>query len=139
MTEETLYWITRMDEIKNSLSYITVFFVIVIVISLISFVISYIGKCVEEKYRSKEYLKNDEDYILACKINKTATIILLLCIPLWFITFTTNTLTPTTKDYVAIKIVPAIVNNEKLKNISNDFVDVAEQWLKDLKETKNIH
>lgn len=139
MTEQTLYWITRVDEIKSSLSCITVFLGICNILTLVAFIISYLIKSVNEKYRSPQYLNHDEDYILNCKINKTAKISLLLCIPLWFITFTTNTLTPTTKDYVAIKIVPAIVNNEKLKNISNDFVDVAEQWLKDLKQTRNIH
>jgi hypothetical protein len=47
---------------------------------------------------------------------------------------------PTTREMAAIKVVPALASPEnckKLKTISSDILDVAADWLKDIKGKKN--
>jgi len=39
---------------------------------------------------------------------------------------------PTTKDLVAIKLIPAIVNNEDVQGVGVEFIDLAKDWLKEL-------
>ena len=139
MSEQVMYWITRADEIKNSLGCINTLFCVTSVLSFVGFLISTMIKMANEFGRNPEYLKTYDDYLIACALKKIFIRIFIVAFSVLSISFTTNTFIPTTKDYVAIKVIPAIINNEKLKNISTNFVDLAEKWLKDLKETKNIH
>ena len=48
-----------------------------------------------------------------------------------------RTFTPTTKEMIAIKVIPqmASVNNvEKIKDISKDMLDITAEWLKDMRK-----
>lgn len=48
-------------------------------------------------------------------------------------------ITPSSKTLVAMYVLPAIVNNERVQNISVDLMKLAEKWVKDQlgeKETK---
>ncbi len=44
--------------------------------------------------------------------------------------------TPTTNEMAAIKIIPRIANNEDVQGISREVVDLAKDWLKELKPKK---
>ncbi len=46
-------------------------------------------------------------------------------------------LTPSTKEMVAILIVPRIVNNEKVHEIPSKVLDLATEWLEELKPNKD--
>ena len=48
---------------------------------------------------------------------------------------------PSTKEMIAIYVVPKIVNSENVQNIGNEFYEVAVDWLKEMKPAsvkKNI-
>lgn len=45
--------------------------------------------------------------------------------------------TPTTKEYAAIKIIPAIVNNETITEESKEIYDLAKQWLKEASKDRS--
>ena len=48
-----------------------------------------------------------------------------------------RTFTPTTKEMIAIKVIPQIAsteNVEKIKDISKDMLDITADWLKDMRK-----
>ena len=48
-----------------------------------------------------------------------------------------RTFTPTTKEMIAIKVIPQIANVEnveKIKDISKDMLDITSDWLKDMRK-----
>ena len=48
-----------------------------------------------------------------------------------------RTFTPTTKEMIAIKVIPQITsvdNVEKIKDVSKDMLDVTAEWLKDMRK-----
>ena len=67
---------------------------------------------------------------IACKVWIPAFCIALVC------SFA-RMFTPTTKEMVAIKVIPQITsvdNVEKIKDISKDMLDVTAEWLKDMRK-----
>ena len=45
--------------------------------------------------------------------------------------------TPTTKEMIAIKVIPQIASTEnvdKIKGISKDMLDITAEWLKDMRK-----
>ena len=67
---------------------------------------------------------------IACKVWIPAFCIAIVC-------SLTRTFTPTTKEMIAIKVIPqmASVNNvEKIKDISKDMLDITADWLKDMRK-----
>ena len=125
LTETTMYWITRIDYLLNTVNGICMLGTLVSLIAGISLAICLIVKAV--------CAADDEDYIIASKISSIARRLLIAAAAVATLAQAAWVFIPSTKDYIAIKVVPAIVNNEKLQNISTEFVDVAEQWLKDMK------
>lgn len=55
---------------------------------------------------------------------------------LGFFLLMASTMTPSTKDMAAILIVPRIVNNEKVQEIPSKVLDLATEWLEELKPNK---
>ena len=45
-------------------------------------------------------------------------------------------LTPSTKEICATLLIPAIVNNEKVQGLGEEFYDLAKEWMQELKPTK---
>ena len=86
-----------------------------------------------EHFNSPGYV--DSDYAIAtsmCKVTKKIAIVATCaCIALHFI----KTFVPTTKEYAAMYVVPKIVNNEDTKEICNSVVDIAKDWLVEIKKS----
>lgn len=40
---------------------------------------------------------------------------------------------PNTEEMAAIKVIPMIVNNDNVQNVSKEIIDLSKQWLEDLK------
>ena len=56
--------------------------------------------------------------------------------PMWIILFTLISpliFIPTTKEMCAIKIIPRVVNNEKVQELPEKFVELANEWVEELK------
>ena len=113
MTGWEIYWITRLDGIRILAG------VSIIVIFAIS-VIYMIFK--DDEYR---YGKKEKEY--------TAFLwkYLKKILPVFMIPILLLVLTPTTKEMFAIKILPKIINNEKLQELPDLGLDYMKQWLKE--------
>ena len=131
MTESMIYWITRLDGIH---SFFLGLQVISMILTAFGIAISLTTACLKASAELDE--SSDEvriyDYVfkLALKVLIPAFCIAMTC-------SLTRTFMPTTKEMIAIKVIPQIanVNNaEKIKDISDDMLDITTGWLKDMRK-----
>lgn len=135
MTETMIYWITRLDEICKFCD----------VVQTIALVFTVIGMCILLATSILKHTSESEEDVkiangvckMSCKIWIPALCVALIC------SFA-RIFTPTSREMVAIKVIPQIanVNNvEKVKDLSKDMVDVATKWLNDMQnkfDTKQV-
>ena len=136
ITQNVMYWITRLDGIRDflhSFDVLTIALFIVAVscfaiaglisISILDYSCAPISETVEtEEYKIVKHIKT-----LSCKI---AFCILL---PINIVISLAYALTPSTKEFCAIKIVPAIMNNAKVQEFSDELYRLGVDWLKELR------
>ena len=131
MTESMIYWITRLDGIHGFCYGIQTIAVVFAIVGITAAIISVCIKITSEAEGS------DDDARIASSICKIAC-------KLWIPTFCiamafslARTFTPTTKEMIAIKVIPQIAsteNVEKIKDISKDMLDITADWLKDMRK-----
>ena len=131
MTESMIYWITRLDGIH---SFFLGLQVISTILTAVGITIALTTVCIKASADLGE--SSDEvrihDYV--CKLA------LKVLIPAFCIAMTcslTRTFMPTTKEMIAIKVIPQIasVNNEKkIKDNSEDMLDITTVRLKDMRK-----
>ena len=131
MTESMIYWITRLDEIREfclGLQNIsTVFAVIGIIATLVT---TYLKATAESEGCDVDARTVDNIRKFALKVFIPAFCIATLC-------SLARTFTPTTKEMIAIKVIPQIArvdNVEKIKDISKDMLDITVDWFKDMQK-----
>lgn len=120
ITESSMYWLTRMDYICHAL---------VVILAISGFTIGIVSFAIAMTYNSYEEKAN-----AVCKhVIIPAFIVLILA-------SVGRIFTPTTKELAVIKVVPAIANNETLREDAGELYTLAKEWLKDtLKvETKPV-
>jgi len=138
MTESTIYWITRLDEVKSFCTGFQIVFSVAVVLGVLLAIITY---CMKMGIKAEGYRGYEEssDYKMVsslcgfgCKIAIPAFILAVTC-------SLAGTLLPTTKEMIAIKVIPQIVDTEsagKIKNISKDMIDVAADWLDEMRRSR---
>lgn len=138
MTESTMYWLTRLD---HAYSFLTCFGCLLGIIGLLAVTVSIVTWVVRNAnahYNTENHV--DLDWKIANDVLKIARSIAILAVLLCLIVESVKVFIPTTREMAAIKVVPALAspeNCQKLKTISSDILDVAADWLKDIKGKKN--
>lgn len=130
MTESTMYWITRFDGINHFFNGIEALGIMATLVAFIALVISYIIMAIE---RSEGYTETNSDYVIAKRVNWTSLRVFVPAIAIAVLSAFVQVFVPTTNEMIAIKVIPAVAASEqasKLKDISNDALDVASAWLK---------
>ena len=126
MTETMIYWITRLDGICNFCDVIQTIAIVFTVIGMIILLAASILKHISE---SEEDVKIANGLCkMSCKFWIPALCVALICS--FVLIFT-----PTSREMVAIKVIPQIAstnNIEKIKGISKDLFDITANWLKDI-------
>lgn len=107
ITETTLYWITRLDNIN---AFLCVFLFLSILAAAGTLVVWIHPDCTGDEQR----------------IGKLG---FLLVIPFVFVFSLGLVLLPTTKEMCAIKVIPALVNNEKIQGIGDKALTLANEWM----------
>ena len=134
MNETTMYWITRLDGIRSLLDGLGVLCGVVSVLGALFWVVAASVRKANELYNLDDHV--DSYWAQANAIANTAKPFALWGLALWTALSVAHVFIPTTREMVAIKVVPEIASPEmceKLKDVSSDFVDVAAEWLKDVK------
>ena len=130
MTESMIYWITRLDGIHGFCFGIQTFGVLFTILGVIvAIAATCVGVAAEEDGDDDARVANGICKI-ACKVWIPAFCIAIMC-------SLARTFMPTTKEMIAIKVIPQIanVNNiEKIKDISKDMLDITSDWLKDMRK-----
>lgn len=129
MTESMIYWITRLDGIHGFCFGIQT---IAVISTVIGAIVAFVALCIKV---SLEESNDDARFAsgickIACKVWIPAFCIAIMC-------SLARTFMPTTKEMIAIKVIPQIanVNNiEKIKDISKDMLDITSDWLKDMRK-----
>ena len=115
ITESTLYWITRLDNFNIMFSAMLVIFAFAALISMLIMV---------------DNNAREEERCFAKRI------FAFLAIPLFFVSVLGLIFVPTTKEMCAIKVIPAIVQNEKIQGLGEKALTLTEAWLDELKPSK---
>ena len=131
MTESMIYWITRLDGIHGFCFGIQTIAVISTIIGAIAALVSGGLKAASEADGSEDEAKISASICrVSCKVWIPAFCIAMVC-------SLARTFTPTTKEMIAIKVIPQIANVEnveKIKDISKDMLDITSDWLKDMRK-----
>ena len=131
MTESMIYWITRLDGIHGFCYGIQT---IAVISTIIGAIVALVAVCIKV---SSEVEESNDDARIASSICKIACKVWIptFCIAMAF--SLARTFMPTTKEMIAIKVIPQIAsteNVEKIKDISKDMLDITSDWLKDMRK-----
>ena len=121
ITTWQMYWLTRMD----SLGFL---FGVPAIIGLIAGTICIIMMAM---IRGSNY-RSEGDEKTAANCQKIGFKVFSIAIPLFII----SCFIPTTKEMAAILIVPRVLNNEKVQELPNNVLDLANEWMKELVKEK---
>ena len=126
-----IYWITRLDGIRGfcyGIQAITVFFAILGIVAAIAAACIRVGA--EEE-------GSDDDARIASGICKIACKVWIPAFCIAMVCSFARMFTPTTKEMIAIKVIPQVTsvdNVEKIKDVSKDMLDITAEWLKDMRK-----
>ena len=130
MTESMIYWITRLDGIHEFYHGI---YAIAAVFAVLSAIVAFSGAFIKAMYGEEP----NEDARTAVRVCKLSFKVLIPAICIATMCSLAKTFTPTTKEMIAIKVIPQIANAEnvdKIKDISKDMLDITSDWLKDMRK-----
>lgn len=117
VTESELYWITRLNPINDFAGVSLTLSIIVGLVSLIVLGVNYSEE--DEELRDSAKRWSGWSFLTA----------IFMSVILMF--------TPTMKEMCAIKIIPAIVNNERVQTVGNEFYSLAVEWMRELHPSKS--
>ena len=129
ITPSMIYWITRMDAINGGAWGIMV---IAAIIAVALFIVG-IGLAAERKgcySESEDYVRQVNEYGRKL-LRKSCLMAILFLAMLLVIVFT-----PTTKQTAAMYVIPAIANNEKLRDTGDKLYEMAVEWINELRPKK---
>lgn len=135
MTTTMMYWITRLDGIRDLLHGLDMFTSILTISGLVASCVNAIicmAMC-SESYSISEIVEDSEYKFVRNIRNYTAKVTFCVFVPINILFSTAYVLTPSMKEYCAIKVVPAIINNEKIQEFSDELYKLGVDWLKELR------
>ena len=131
MTESMIYWITRLDGIHGFCYGIQT---IAVISTVIGVFVALVALCIKVSSEAGGY---DDDVRFASGICKIACKVWISAFCIAIMCSLARTFTPTTKEMIAIKVIPQIAdanNIGKIKDISKDMLDITSDWLKDMRK-----
>ncbi len=120
-----IYWITRCDAINSMFLWFIIPIAITCVITAIVTILTYDSTV----WRSDD-IKDQK------RIRHNGKTTLKWLIPIFTILVFANGATPTTREAIAIVVIPKIANNEQVQGLGQDMIDTARDWLKELAPKK---
>ena len=116
ISEQDIYWLTRMDELKS----LTSLLAFASAMATLSIFMIFGFAFTEISTKAKYLLFGAFSFFVG------------LCV---FLTSAYHFI-PTTKEMAAIKVIPMIANNKELKGLGEDVVVLAKEWVQELKPKK---
>lgn len=119
ITGSEIYWITRLSELKAFVGILSGVSLFCGLFGLVILIMVY-----------RECHNEDEQYWKKWIKVVIAGTILAIC------TLFGSLFIPTTKEYCAIKVIPMVVNNDRVQEIPSKVMDLADAWIEELKSNK---
>ena len=126
MTGREIYWFTRLDPIRGLTG------VTAVIGLFLSFLMFLLYPAFYDIFEYDEE-KRKKSLALTTRLQIAVFSTTVLCA-------FAHALTPTTKEMAAIKVIPMIANSEsmqKLGDVGNNMLDLANEWLRELKPKKD--
>ena len=135
MTPTMMYWITRLDGLRDLLKGLDMFTSALTVFGLVvSCATATICMLMCRESCSISEIVEDSDYKFVRSVrNYAAKFTFCVFLPINILLSLAYVLTPSTKEYCAIKVVPAIVNNAKVQEFGDELYRLGVDWLKELR------
>ena len=140
ITPSMIYWMTRCDSIRdfligNVLLSILVFFCLVIMV--ITFLIGrFAGNGRYDVFGGMGDAEYLEHKAMFQKISRRSLYVSIFLMTLIFTFDLVGSFVPTTKEMCAIAVIPRIANSESVQDIGQGIVDLAKDWLKELRPNR---
>ena len=136
ITQTMMYWITRFDGIRYFLHNFdvmtTILFIIAFLCTVVTSIICIV--MVGDSWAPMSKTVENEDYKIVKRIRSlSCKIAFYILLPINIVISLAYALTPSTKEYCAIKVVPAIVNNSKVQEFGDELYRLGVDWLKELR------
>ena len=113
ITESQIYWITRLDSVKECMEAVGILGILLVSIGLIIALMIWL---VDDNDQAKRAFK------------------VLLPISLIFTLIAVGSIfIPSTKEYCAIKVIPMAASNDEVQKLPNKIVELANEWIEELK------
>lgn len=113
ITESSIYWILKLDDIRAALSAFIVIFAVIMFLSVLFWAIASV---------------NDSRY------SATAKRFFIIALSAFVVCGTACAFTPSTKQMVMIKVIPAVANNKFVGEMSADAKEIHRLLIKAIKE-----
>lgn len=137
MTESTIYWLTRLDAINNLISSLGMLAFVTLFVTFVTYIITSLIKGCSARWNHDDHV--DPDWQAADNCQRATRPVMICALVLSVALSLVKVFIPTTREMAAIKVIPVVAspeNCQKLKAMNSDILDVAAEWLKDLKENK---
>ena len=124
ITPTMMYWITRLDGLRGFLHCFDELTAILIIICLVISGVAGIicTMIISNSWESSDKIVEDPNYKLVRSVrNYAAKFTFCVFLPINILLSLAYALTPSTKEYCAIKVVPAIVNNAKVQEFGDEL------------------
>lgn len=130
ITETEMYWLTRMYYLHVV---VLTYSIVITVLSAAWLIVSGICHAINLDNSIGGYARGKELLPITRKSLKLS----IPCFLLSWILVLGACFIPTTKEICAIKAIPVIVNNEQVQELPNKVVELANEWIDELKPSKD--
>lgn len=138
ITEELMYWITRLDHVlemaRGALMINSIVFVVAAIVLLLNMDLdngnnSKQTPCKKGMEPSQDQLKLKR--YMGIAIWASGLVVIASSLVMTFV--------PTTREMAAIKVIPAMANSDGLREIGEDLQRLAKEWIEELHPKKKEH
>lgn len=120
ITESEIYWILKLDDIKD-------FFLLPIIICVI-FSVAFLFISIVSFFESQPCPTDEEK-----KLTMSSVKLCLITVSIWISLSTINCFIPSTKQFAMIKVIPAITNSEIAADMSKDAKELYKMGIEAIK------
>lgn len=129
MTGSQIYWLLMLDSVKEVCFGFSFLFGIISIAVTVCFIVGLVGTATSpEESKWSGWHKGEYK-----KFGKIFTPLFYIIVPFTLIFITASNMLPTTKQMATIIVVPKILNNAEVQKIPNNVVELANDWIKELK------
>lgn len=141
ITTKQMYWLTRLDPVKELLDCIGscfLFFMLTLaIVAILAFCLgTFTGNRAFDMFNSRSDEELEAIHTRFLRISRWSAVFGCVALTVTVTCPVLNSFIPTTRGAAAIVMVPAIANSEKVQTVGNRLYELAVEWLDELRPKK---